>query len=80
MLADVRYMSASCQLIGDRPADLQGGIGFGEMRAAEESARGGKRRRVRGFQHGVAVGVDPFRLALGIAAPQQEDHPVVAGC
>ncbi len=34
---------------------------------------------MRRFENGVAAGVDPFGFALGIAAPQQEDHPAVLG-
>ena len=54
---------------GRQAGRLEGGIGFGEMAAAEEPAGSGKRRRVRGFQHRVAGRVDPLSLALGVAAP-----------
>ena len=42
---------------------------FGKVAAAEKSAVGGKRRRVRSFQYRMAVCIDPFGLALGIAIP-----------
>jgi hypothetical protein len=54
---------------GRQASRLEGGVGFGKVAAAEESTRGGKRRRVGSFQHRMAASVDPFGLTLGIAAP-----------
>src|SRR5215831_12994820 len=46
------------------------------MPAAEEAAVGRQWRGMRRPQHAMTLGIDQAALALGRAAPQQEDQPL----
>src|SRR5579859_4369655 len=76
-------ISGDLHFLGNAPVDLVL-IPLGELRVrlrempAARERLGGQRRRMRCFEHGVAVGVDQLLLRLRMAAPQEEYRRLLA--